>query len=74
MIIAYHSVLILDKEITIVLMCPERIPAIVHPPPPRKKRKNSFTVPHKDKQIVFEDSRYDMLQNLLLHMKWQRLT
>ena len=39
MIIAYHSVLILDKEITIVLMCPERIPAIVHPPPREKKEK-----------------------------------
>ena len=39
MIIAYHSILILDKEITIVLMCPEWIPAIVHPPPCEKKGK-----------------------------------
>ena len=35
-----------------------------HPPPPEKKRKNSFTVSYRDKQIVFEDSRYDMSQNL----------
>ena len=35
------------------------------PPPLRKKRQNSFIVPHKDRQIVFEDSRYDMSQNLL---------
>ena len=36
-----------------------------HPPsPPKKKRKNSFTESHKDKQIVSEDSRYDMSQNI----------
>ena len=34
------------------------------PPPPKKKEKHSFTVPHKDKQIVSEDSRYDMSQNI----------
>ena len=46
-----------------------RTDIIVHPTPPfpppsEKKRKNSFTVPHKDKQIVSEDSRYDMSQNI----------
>lgn len=55
MIIAYHSVLILDKETVFnvlvgshLLMCPERIPAVVHPnpSPPEKKRDYSYTVPH----------------------------
>ena len=45
-----------------------RTDIIVHPtpphPPPKKKRKNSYTVPHKDKQIVSEDSWYDMSQNI----------
>lgn len=44
-----------------------RTDTIVHPTPPpplRKKKENSYTVPHKDKQIVCEDSRYDMSQNI----------
>lgn len=53
MIKAYHSVLILDKEFffmfkQVPIMCPERILQST-PPPSEKKRKNSFTVPHKDK-------------------------
>ena len=75
MIIAFHSVLILDKETFFYVYVGShynftnvsRKGIIVHPtpllpPPPEKKRKNSFTVSHKDKQSVFQESRYDMSQ------------